>query len=605
MLRKWSAVPVTRPGAGGEKWSPDDAPQRGMRLVAISSERYSEPDPRCGDVSPAQGELTVPTSISAARELHRLRSDEKLRHRLPTETALRIPLEPPEAVTQQVVTEQVVTAIAHEGPAHAARPSSAGEFPIARGILQWLFEGSGWTVLCPSLDFTLAWVAVLLALGGVSGALQLSPGRFAGFALPALVVLMLAMLGGYRRRLRVVVLDWLRLLVSGVTLALMALAVLDLLNNGQITGRSTWLRMWLLTTITVCCGRTALAVVHRWARSRRLIAQPVLIVGAGLVGTRVARRLEAHPQYGLLPVGFLDDDPRPALEVGGKCAPVLGTIDAIDDALRATGARTVIVAFASATDSRISGLIRHCQGLGIEVAVVPRMFDSINDRVTYDTLGGLPLLGFSSVDPRGWQFAVKHALDWLVAAALLIVLTPLMAGIALAVRLTSNGPIMFRQQRVGRDGKVFDLYKFRSMQWQPTVAPPGSDYRVARLIKRDIGPGGVEGGQHLTRIGGLLRGLSLDELPQLINVLKGDMSIVGPRPERPEFVELFGRDIARYHDRHRVKSGITGWAQVHGLRGPTSLVDRIEWDNYYIAHWSLRLDLKILILTAIAVFRGE
>ena len=536
-----------------------------------------------------------------------MRSDEKVRHRLPSETALKVSLGPPEALTQQVVTP-----IAHDSPArdagqaHEARPSTAVESPVARGILQSLFEGHGWNVLCPSLDFTLAWVAVLLALGGINGALQVSPGRFAGFALPALVVLMLSMLGGYRRRLRVVVLDWLRLLVSGVTLASMALAVLDLLHNGQITGRWTWLGVWLLTTIMVCCGRTALAIIHRWARSRRLLAEPVLIVGAGFVGARVARRLEAHPEYGLLPVGFVDDDPRSALDVGGKHAPVLGTIDAIDGALSATGARTVIVAFASATDSRVSGLIRHCQTLGIEVAVVPRMFDSINNRITYETLGGLPLLGFSSVDPNGWQFAVKHAIDRLVAAVLLIVLSPLLAGIALAVRLTSKGPILFRQQRVGRDGKVFDLYKFRSMRWQPSGTTAfGNDFRVARLIKNDVGPGGVEGGQHLTSIGGLLRGLSLDELPQLINVLKGDMSIVGPRPERPEFVELFARDIARYHDRHRVKSGITGWAQVHGLRGPTSLVDRIEWDNYYIAHWSLRLDLKILILTAVAVFRGE
>ena len=504
----------------------------------------------------------------------------------------------------EALSHRATTAIALDGRAYEPRQSDAGPAPLFRRVLQWLLEGRGWTVLCPSLDFTLASVAVLFAFGGGSGAVQVSTGRFAGFALPALVILMLSLLGGYRRRLRLLVLDWLRPAVGGVTLATVTLAVLDLLGNGQITGRSTWVRVWLTTMVMVVCGRTILAVIYRWARSCRLLAAPVLIVGAGKVGTRVAKRLEAHPEYGLLPIGFVDDDPRSVLQVG-KSVPVLGTIDAIDDVLSATGARTVIVAFANATDSRVSALIRRCQRLGIDVAVVPRMFDTINNRTTYETLGGLPLLGFSSVDPDGWQFTIKHAIDRLFAALLLIVLSPLMAGIALAVRLTSAGPILFRQPRVGRDGKVFELYKFRSMQWQSSqTAVVRDDCRIARLVENDMGPGGVERHQRLTGIGGLLRNLSLDELPQLFNVLKGDMSIVGPRPERPEFVEMFGRDIAGYSDRHRVKSGITGWAQVHGLRGPTSLADRTEWDNYYIAHWSLRLDLKILILTVAALFRG-
>ena len=187
---------------------------------------------------------------------------------------------------------------------------------------------------------------------------------------------------------------------------------------------------------------------------------------------------------------------------------------------------------------------------------------------------------------------------------LLIFLAPLMLAIALAVRVTSPGPILFSQRRVGRDGKVFSLYKFRSMRWRATE-PSRDEVAVARLLRADMGPGGVEADNRLTPIGGLLRRTSLDELPQLINVVKGDMSIVGPRPERPEFVELFARDIARYGERHRVKSGITGWAQVHGLRGPTSMIDRTEWDNYYISHWSLALDLKILALTAVALFGGR
>ena len=193
----------------------------------------------------------------------------------------------------------------------------------------------------------------------------------------------------------------------------------------------------------------------------------------------------------------------------------------------------------------------------------------------------------------------------MLALLLLIVLSPVILGAALAVRLSSAGPIFFSQRRVGRDGKVFDLYKFRSMQLEPEQdrSPEGSG-ALDFLLAGDVAPGGVEGADRRTAVGRILRSSSLDELPQLLNVLRGDMSLIGPRPERPEFVELFRQDIVRYGDRHRVKSGITGWAQVHGLRGQTSLAERVEWDNYYIAHWSLGLDLKVLALTFVALFRN-
>jgi lipopolysaccharide/colanic/teichoic acid biosynthesis glycosyltransferase len=187
---------------------------------------------------------------------------------------------------------------------------------------------------------------------------------------------------------------------------------------------------------------------------------------------------------------------------------------------------------------------------------------------------------------------------------LLIVLSPVILATAIAVKLTSPGTVLFRQRRVGRDGRVFDFSKFRSMRDPPRTAAEGAPSALDFLLAGDIAPGGVEGEDRRTAIGRFLRSTSLDELPQLFNVLRGDMSLVGPRPERPEFVELFRNDIIRYGDRHRVKSGITGWAQVHGLRGQTSLAERVEWDNYYIAHWSIGLDLKILALTLVALFRN-
>jgi lipopolysaccharide/colanic/teichoic acid biosynthesis glycosyltransferase len=201
------------------------------------------------------------------------------------------------------------------------------------------------------------------------------------------------------------------------------------------------------------------------------------------------------------------------------------------------------------------------------------------------------------VNPNGWQFAVKHMLDRIGAGVALVVLAPLLLAIAAAVRSSSPGPVLFRQRRIGRDGRDFEMLKFRSMR--PVTPGAGG---IPAVIPAGVGPGGVEGLDRRTRIGTFLRRSSLDELPQLINVLRGEMSFVGPRPERPEFVGPFIRHVRHYNDRHRVRSGITGWAQVNGLRGQTSLSDRVEADNQYIESWSLALDLRILLMTVAALF---
>jgi lipopolysaccharide/colanic/teichoic acid biosynthesis glycosyltransferase len=502
----------------------------------------------------------------------------------------------------------------------------------------------------PAADCILLCLAVALALGGLNAVAHPAAVQAPLLALPALTMLLLYLRGLYRSRLRALILDGIAPVLSAVSVAAMAVAMIGVFANGQVPTQSTWVRAWLFAVLAVGCGRVALALAQRSARSHGLIGRPVLIVGAGLVGAQVSRRLEDHPEYGLVPVGFLDDDPRPLPEVGGRDVPVLGTAEDVDEVVARTGVRNLIVAFSSVADARVSRLIQHCQERGIEVSVVPRMFDTINNRVGYDTIGGLPLMSFTSVNPRGFQFAVKHASDRVCAALLLLALAPLLLLTALAVRLTSPGPALFRQRRVGRDGTLFDVYKFRSMRLAEPSANDWSehdldarDLRIDRhgaaanghdlhvderdsganghqstvnggqpvglglsrddvtafefMLGGDTAPGGVEGTDRRTPIGRLLRRTSLDELPQLLNVLRGEMSLIGPRPERPEFVELFREDVARYGDRHRVKSGITGWAQVHGLRGQTSLAERVEWDNYYIANWSLGLDLKILALT--------
>jgi exopolysaccharide biosynthesis polyprenyl glycosylphosphotransferase len=255
----------------------------------------------------------------------------------------------------------------------------------------------------------------------------------------------------------------------------------------------------------------------------------------------------------------------------------------------------VILAFASAPDHSLVKLTGRCRELGLEVSVVPRFYEAISDRDALNYVGGLPLLTLDAVSPNGWQFALKHAVDRLAASLVLLVAAPGMLAIAAAVRLGSRGPVLFRQQRVGRNGRVFELYKFRTMV-DGAIDPPFE-------LPDGVAPGGVEGEDRRTTIGRWLRATSLDELPQLFNVLRGEMSLVGPRPERPEFVERFTRDVRRYSDRHRVKSGMTGWAQVNGSRGQTSIAERVEWDNNYIQNWSLGLELRTLVLTIPEVMR--
>ncbi len=505
-------------------------------------------------------------------------------------------------VTQQTTSTTISLRgeLSHDAPSPKAL--RRGSF---HGPLQWALEGRGWSIIRPTLDVVLLCAAVVIALGGVDATLHVSAVRAPLLVLPPLVLLLFYLRGLYRTRLRALVLDGVVPVLSGVSVGAMAVAVLGMLLNNQVPNQPEWLRAWFFGLLGVGLGRIGLASTQRWARSRRLVGKPVLILGAGMVGAQVARRLENHPEYGLAPIGFLDADPRSVAEVGGRDVPILGTLDDLDETVARTEVRQLIVAFSSAADARVSRVVQRCQELGVDVSVVPRMFDTINDRVGYDTVGGLPLMSFNAVDPKGMQFAVKHALDRILALVLLVLCAPILLIAALAVRLSSPGSAFFTQRRVGRDGRVFDFYKFRSMRIDPARAAHDEDDTSALdfLLAGDIAPGGVEGVDRRTAVGRLLRRTSLDELPQLFNVLRGDMSLVGPRPERPEFVELFRQDIIRYGDRHRVKSGITGWAQVHGLRGQTSLAERVEWDNYYIAHWSLGLDLKVLVLTVVALFR--
>jgi exopolysaccharide biosynthesis polyprenyl glycosylphosphotransferase len=409
-----------------------------------------------------------------------------------------------------------------------------------------------------------------------------------------LVLLLLRGRGMYAWRLRLSLLDDVRNVVTATAVASIAVLSLRILLPGNVDDlASQSLRVLAFSALYLAAGRVAYDWAYLSARRHGELRRPTLIVGAGRVGRLTATRLLEHPELGLSPVGFVDKEP---LDESALPVPVLGASWDLERLIEQHDVEHVVITFSTAPSEVLLREIERCEELGVSVSLVPRLFERVTERLSVEHIGGLPLLSTRRADPQGWQFAVKYTVDRLVAGILLLLALPLFAALAAGTLLSVGRPIFFRQPRFGLDGGEFEMLKFRSMRAsaEPVVLPD---------LPHDTAPGGIEGDDRRTRFGTFLRRTSLDELPQLLNVLKGEMSLIGPRPERPDFARLFERNVYRYGDRHRVKSGITGWAQVNGLRGKTSLSDRVEWDNYYIENWSLWLDVKILLMTLWAVRR--
>ena len=493
---------------------------------------------------------------------------------------------------------------------HPQSPPAATALPtrspsVRSPFVEFLGRESSQRTLAVVLDVCSAAAAIGLALWWTPGPTSdRGISTFVWVFVPTLI-LVLSSRSMYRRKLSATFLDDFEALETSV--AVSVLATLTFLTQmvpplavGQVVGQfvrpsDVIVRLWLCAAVVVPGVRLLRSIIQRYWRRKYRVGAPTLIVGSDQLACQLIGRMLQVPDYGLRPVGVLDDNqPHDCLPPG---VPYLGTTDDLETAVQATGARKLIVAPSTIPDERLALTAQRAHDLGLRVRAVPRLMDAVGRNARVEHLGGVPLMVLDHVDPRGWQFAVKHLLDRVIAAFCVVLALPMFIALALAVRLTSPGPIMFRQQRVGRDGKVFDCLKFRSMR---PLGPGGEDFRP----DDGTAPGGVEGEDRRTWVGKIMRRASLDELPQLFNVLRGDMSIVGPRPERPDFVHLFETQVRRYGQRHRVKAGMTGWAQVHGLRGRTSIADRAEFDNFYVENWSLNLDFQIILLTALAVIRS-
>jgi exopolysaccharide biosynthesis polyprenyl glycosylphosphotransferase len=474
---------------------------------------------------------------------------------------------------------------------------AVAEIPVAERAEPRRLDVS-WRIARPVVDAAMLVVGCFAAAIGSEAAGVPAPPLESLAAFTGLVLVLFALRGMYAPRIRPALLDELRAIVGATSLAAMAVLTLREVVGEPTDLAAQTIRPWAFATAYLAAGRIALHWSQAQARRQGEAMRPTLIVGAGRVGRLVAKRLLASPELGLRPVGFLDKEPIDSLD-GNVTVPVLGASWDLDDVIVDHEVEQVIVTFSKAPNEVLLRLVRRCEELGVSVSFVPRLFEKVTGRVTVEHIGGLPLVTAHPANPRGWQFAVKYAIDRLAAGFVLLLVLPLMAASALAIWISLGRPILFRQIRVGRDGRPFAMLKFRSMREGATDVPVDVD------LPPDTAPGGVEGEDRRTRVGAFLRRTSIDELPQLLNVLRGEMSLVGPRPERPEFVGMFEESVYRYTDRHRVKAGITGWAQVNGLRGKTSLADRVEWDNYYIENWSLWLDVKIALMTALAVVRSS
>jgi putative colanic acid biosynthesis UDP-glucose lipid carrier transferase len=370
--------------------------------------------------------------------------------------------------------------------------------------------------------------------------------------------------------------------------AIMAMIIIAFFTKTSTDFSRVWTAGWWITSgILIIALRVAIRLSLRFARSRGYNQRQVVVAGAGSLGQEIVSRIRSAPWVGLEIIGFFDDNEQLQGQVINGI-PVAGKLDDMEMYLQKADIDQVWIALPLRAETRMKQLMKKILvSTSAEIRFVPDIFEFRLLNFSVSEVVGLPVLNLTDSPMFGIHQLLKAVEDRIIAGLALIILAPIMALIALGVKLSSPGPAFYRQERVSWNGLSFTMLKFRSMPMNAEQSK-GAQWATA-------------GDQRTTLFGHFLRRTSLDELPQLINVIKGEMSIVGPRPERPVFIEEFRTEIPHYMQKHLVKAGITGWAQVNGWRGDTDLGTRIKYDLYYIENWSISLDLKIMIMT---VFKG-
>jgi len=367
--------------------------------------------------------------------------------------------------------------------------------------------------------------------------------------------------------------------------SIVAIAVISFVYKNELDyPRLMMIYAWLLTITFVTIGR----ILHsrfQWTLQAHGLGQSrLLLVGTGDIARMILQKIRQSPGIGYETIGFVSD------ENGMEnilSLPVLGHTDDLADIIDQYQIEEVIVGMPEASHQRILSIIANCERGRVAIKVFPDVFQIMATEISIDDLNGLPLLSVRDAALRGWRLTIKRGMDVVISSIVLVFGSPFMMLLALLIKLDSPGPVFYAQERMGLDGRTFPIIKFRSM-------PPNSESKSGPVWAKPDD-------NRSTRLGHLMRRFSLDEAPQFINVLLGDMSMVGPRPERPVFVNQFKQSIPRYMDRHREKAGMTGWAQVNGLRGDTSIIERTKYDLWYIENWSILLDIKIMMKTLVTV----
>lgn len=353
-------------------------------------------------------------------------------------------------------------------------------------------------------------------------------------------------------------------------------------------------RLFLIVYIILCI---TLSVIYRYIvkqglrklRSKGFNKQFVLILGAGTIGKRYMQNLINYPEYGMEVIGFLDDNQFENFGEKQCQVNVIGKLSDLASILEEKIVDEVVVALPLTVYSKYQHIIAVCEKAGVRVSIVPDFYDILPANPHFEQFGDLPVINTRDIPLDEFiNRILKRAFDIIFSLVAIILISPILIIVAIGVKLTSRGPILFKQERVGLNRRTFMMYKFRSMKDMPET-----ESNTQWTVKDD---------PRRTKFGTFIRKTSLDELPQFFNVLKGDMSVVGPRPERPYFVDQFKEEIPKYMIKHQVRPGITGWAQVCGLRGDTSIKDRIDHDLFYIENWTLLFDIKIVLKTVINGF---